>query len=68
MPFIQESENRQEDGGLKLIKPIISEECGICTIRDNPKSTSSRLYRIDMYYIVILIICEFCDYINCLYD
>ena len=27
MPFIQESENTQEDCGLKLIKPVRFEEC-----------------------------------------
>ena len=67
-PFIQESENRQEDYGIELIKAVKVEECGNCTIRGNSKSFLLKLTRIDVYYVMILIICECCDYINYLYD
>ena len=68
MPFIQESKNRQEDYDLELIEIIRSEECGICAPRGNSKSLSLKLYRINICYIEILIICKCCDYINYLYD
>ena len=54
--------------GLELIKPVKPEECGIYISRGNPKSLSLKLYRIDICYMVILILCECYDYINCLYD
>ena len=66
--FIQESENRQEDCDLELIKPVWSKEYGICASKANNKSFSLKIYKIDIYYVVILIVCECCDYINCLYD
>ena len=37
-PIIQESENRQKDCGLELIKTVRVEECGICITRSNSKS------------------------------
>ena len=68
MPFIQESENRQEDCGLELIKAVKFEECRICTIRGNSKPLSLKLSRIDICYVMILIVCVCCDYTNFLYD
>ena len=67
-PFIQESENRQENCGLELIKVIRVEKCGISITSDNSKPSSLKLSRIDICYVMILIICECCDYITCLYD
>ena len=66
--FIQESENIQEDCGLELMKAVRFEECGICATRGNSKSLSLKLTRIDVCYMMILIIRECRDYINYLYD
>ena len=55
MPFIQESENKQEDYGLEFIKIVRSKEYGICVSRGNPKSLSLKLYWIK-------ILCDDPDY------
>ena len=68
MPFIQESENRQEDCGMELIKTTRVKEYEICATRGNFKPLSLKLSRIDICYMIILIIYVYCDYINCLYD
>ena len=68
MPFIRESENRQEDSGLELIKGIRFEKSGIYATRGNPKSLLLKLYKINLCYMVILIICECYNYINYLCD
>ena len=66
--FIQELDNRQEDCDLEFIKTFRFEECGIRATRINSKSLSMKLSRIDICYMMILIIYECCDYINFLYD
>ena len=67
-PFIKESENRQEDYCQKLIRAVRIEEYGICDTKGNSKLVSLKLSRLDIYYVMMLIIYVCCDYINCLYD
>ena len=59
MPIIQESENRQEDCGLELIKAIRVEEYGICTTRGNSKPLQLKLSIIDMLCDDPVCICVF---------
>ena len=63
-----ELDNRQEDCGMELIKTVRVEECGICATRGNSKPLPWKLSRIDICYMMILIIYMCCDYINSLYD
>ena len=64
MPFIKELKNKPEDCGLKLIKGVRSEKNKIYATRGNLKSLSLKLCTIDIRYVVILIICKCCNYIN----
>ena len=66
--FIQESENKQENCGIELIKVVKEEECGICTKRSNSKSLPLKLSIINIYCVMIPFVCVCCDYINCSYD
>ena len=44
------------------------EKCEICATRDNSKSFSLKLSRIDICCVMIFLVCVCYDYINCLYD
>ena len=60
-PFIQESENRQEDCGLELIMAAMEEKCGFYAIRGISKTLPLKLnFRIDICCITISF-----AYVNC---
>ena len=60
--FIQESENRQEDCGLELINTVRMEKWGIWATRGNSKTFSLKLNKIDIYYVMILLVRVCYDY------
>ena len=59
---MQESENRQEDCGLELIKVFMEAKCGLCTTEVFLESYLIEInFRIDICYVTVLLVCVCCD-------